>query len=246
MQAGKDFLISLRLFISVCKKGAVIAAQAAVKITGDRAAFMIRALRPAGITAVVAHTPQILCTACVGWVSAWGGEQASRGGRGGTRRMGQEGCSSYPRRGAPEPHLITGEPHQPLLGYIGIGPPSPVSSILSVLQGGPRDRDTPAAGEFLESPMESLSFLRRESSAPTKPTGISESVPSARSWAQRLGSCGEWNVAPPSTVSWVSFSGKARGPRKWGGTLKVISSRPLPLGPKILRPGVSGEPLWPI
>ena len=131
----------------------------------------------------------------------WGARQAEEGE--GTRRMGQEGCSSYPRRGAPEPHLITGESHQPLLGSIGISPPSTVSSSLSVLQGGPSDRDTPAAGEFLESPMEWLSFLRRESSAPAKPTGISESVPSARSWAQRLGSCGEWNAAPPSTVSWA-------------------------------------------
>lgn len=220
-----------------------------MRITGDRAAFTITALRPAGISShhcrPSSHSSDPLhCVCWVGECMRWGewGAGKQRRERGdqenGSRRMLQ-----LSRKRCPEPHLIRGEPHQPLLGSIGIGPPSPMSSILSVLQGGPRDRDTPAAGEFLESPMESLSFLRRESSAPTKPTGISESVPSARSWAQRLGSCGEWNAAPPSTVSWVSFSGKAGGPRKWGGTLKVISSRPLPLGPKILRPGVSGEPL---
>ena len=175
---------------------------------------MIRALRPAGISShhcrQSAHSSDPLHCMC--WVGecVGGGRQAEEGE--GTRRMGQEGCSSYPRRGAPEPHLIIGESHQPLLGSTGISPPSTVSSILSVLQGGPSDRDTAAAGEFLESPMEWLSFLRRESSAPTKPTGISESVPSARSWAQRLSSCREWNAAPPSTVPWVSFSGKARGP----------------------------------
>lgn len=80
--------------------------------------------------------------------------------------------------------------------------------------------------------MEWLSFLRRESSAPAKPTGV-QSVPSARSWSQLALAAGEVIWLPQHCVLGLVL-GKGSWPRV-GGTLKVISSGPAS-GPKIPGP----------